>query len=61
VRLDIDDVTCACCGGVLHVIGESVSEMMDWVPAQLRGSVPLAPNTRAGPARRWSRRQLQSG
>src|SRR4029077_2586678 len=30
VRLDIDDVTCACCGGVLHVIGESVSEMMDW-------------------------------
>ena len=36
VRLDIDDVTCTCCGGTLHVIGESVSEMLDWVPAQLR-------------------------
>ena len=36
VRLDIDDMTCACCGGALHVIGESVSEMLDWIPAQLR-------------------------
>lgn len=27
---------CTCCGGALHVIGESVSEMLDWVPAQLR-------------------------
>jgi transposase len=36
VRLDIDDMTCACCGGALHVIGESVSETLDWVPAQLR-------------------------
>jgi hypothetical protein len=36
VRLDVDDTICACCGGALHVIGESVSEMLDWVPAQLR-------------------------
>jgi transposase len=36
VRLDIDDITCACCGGALHVIGESVSEMLDWVPSPLR-------------------------
>jgi transposase len=36
VRLDINGMTCACCGGVLHVIGESVSEMLDWIPAQLR-------------------------
>jgi|SRR5579863_103199 len=36
VRLDIDNMTCSCCGGTLHVIGESVSEMLDWVPAQLR-------------------------
>jgi transposase len=36
VRLDIGDITCACCGGTLHVIGESVSEMLDWIPAQLR-------------------------
>jgi transposase len=36
VRLDIDDTICTCCGGALHVIGESVSEMLDWIPAQLR-------------------------
>jgi transposase len=36
VRLDIEGMTCACCGGALHAIGESVSEMLDWVPAQLR-------------------------
>lgn len=27
---------CVGCGGALHSIGESVSEMLDWVPAQLR-------------------------
>ena len=36
VRLDIEEAHCACCGGALHLIGESVSEMLDWVPAQLR-------------------------
>ena len=36
VRLDVDDKTCSCCGGALHPIGESISEMLDWVPAQLR-------------------------
>jgi transposase len=36
VRLDIESMTCAGCGGALHVIGESVSEMLDWVPAELR-------------------------
>jgi transposase len=36
VLLDIAGENCSCCGGVLHVIGESVSEMLDWVPAQLR-------------------------
>jgi hypothetical protein len=36
VRIDVGTETCACCGGVLHAIGESVSEMLDWVPAQLR-------------------------
>ncbi len=34
--LDVDSETCSCCGGPLHPIGESVSEMLDWVPAQLR-------------------------
>ena len=27
---------CSCCGGALHLIGESVSDMLDWGPAQLR-------------------------
>jgi transposase len=36
VVLDVDGATCGCCGGALHSIGESVSEMLDWVPAQLR-------------------------
>jgi transposase len=36
VVLDIGDRVCSCCGGTLHAIGESVSEMLAWVPAQLR-------------------------
>jgi Transposase C of IS166 homeodomain/zinc-finger binding domain of transposase IS66 len=36
VVLAIDGDTCGCCGGALHTIGQSVSEMLDWVPAQLR-------------------------
>ena len=36
VVLAIAGDTCGCCGGALHAIGESVSEMLDWVPAQLR-------------------------
>jgi transposase len=34
--LAIADDICGCCGGPLHAIGESISEMLDWVPAQLR-------------------------
>lgn len=36
IRLDVEKNVCGCCGGPLHAIGESVSEMLDWVPAQLR-------------------------
>ena len=36
VVLDIGGRACPCCGGALHAIGESVSEMLDWVPAQLK-------------------------
>ena len=36
VVLDVASDKCACCGGALHSIGETVSEMLDWVPAQLR-------------------------
>lgn len=36
VRIDVEDKTCTCCGGSLHVIGETVSEMLDIVPVQYR-------------------------
>lgn len=36
VRLDIAISVCPCCGGAIHEIGESVSEMLDYVPARLR-------------------------
>jgi transposase len=34
--LDIESPLCPCCGGALHAIGESVSEMLDFIPARLR-------------------------
>ncbi|EAQ33460.1 putative transposase [Nitrobacter sp. Nb-311A] len=36
VRLDVEHQTCPCCGGILHLIGETTSEMLDHVPARLR-------------------------
>jgi transposase len=36
VMHDVDKTACPCCGGTLHAIGETVSEMLDWVPASLR-------------------------
>jgi hypothetical protein len=36
MRLELDHQACPCCGGVLHAIGETVSEMLDHVPARLR-------------------------
>jgi len=36
MRLDIEHRACPCCGGPLHAIGETVSEMLDHVPARLR-------------------------
>jgi transposase len=35
-RLDLEHQACSCCGGELHLIGETVSEMLDHVPARLR-------------------------
>jgi transposase len=35
-RLDIEHQACPCCGGQLHLIGETVSEMLDHVPARLQ-------------------------
>jgi transposase len=36
VAIDIDGRVCPCCGNALHVIGETVSETLDFVPARLR-------------------------
>src|SRR5215218_569955 len=36
VLVDLEDKSCPCCGGSLHLIGEDTSEMLDLVPAQLR-------------------------
>ena len=36
VVLDVDGDGCPGCDGRLHSIGETTSEMLDWVPAQLR-------------------------
>lgn len=43
VLVDVEDKTCPCCGGTLHVIGEDTSEMLDIVPAQLRVRVIRRP------------------
>src|SRR3954470_6089007 len=43
VLVDIEDKSCPCCGGPLHVIGEDTSEMLDLVPAQLRVKVIRRP------------------
>jgi transposase len=34
VLVDVEDKSCPCCGGALHVIGEDTSEMLDVVPAR---------------------------
>jgi transposase len=41
--IDIENKSCPCCGGDLHVIGEDTSEMLDVVPAQLRVKVIRRP------------------
>src|SRR5215212_7259292 len=43
VLVDVEDKSCPCCGGALHVIGEDTSEMLDLVPAQLRVKVVRRP------------------
>src|SRR5208337_3007451 len=36
ILLDVPSDACPCCGGTMHRVGESESEMLDWVPARLR-------------------------
>ena len=43
VVVDVEDKSCPCCGGALHVIGEDRSEMLDVVPAQYRVKVIRRP------------------
>src|SRR5829696_1175583 len=41
--VDLEDKSCPCCGGAMHVIGEDTSEMLDIAPAQLRVKVIRRP------------------
>jgi transposase len=43
VIVDIEDKACACCGGLLHQIGEDRAEMLDYVPAQFQVRVIRRP------------------
>jgi transposase len=43
VLIDVEDKTCPCCSGPLHRIGEDRTEMLDYVPAQLRVRVTRRP------------------
>src|SRR5215213_1472839 len=43
VLVDLEDKSCPCCGGALHLIGEDTSEMLDIVPAVLRVKVIRRP------------------
>src|SRR3954454_23862873 len=43
VLVDLEDKSCPCCGGSLHVIGEDTSEVIDIVPAVLRVRVIRRP------------------
>jgi transposase len=36
MTVDLAPASCPCCGGPVHAIGETVSEMLDYVPARLR-------------------------
>jgi transposase len=36
VTIDIDSSLCSCCGGAVHRIGETTSEVLDYIPARLR-------------------------
>src|SRR3954447_22594422 len=43
VVVDVEDKSCPCCGGAMHLIGEDTSEMLDIVPAVLRVKVIRRP------------------
>ena len=41
--VDVEDKTCPCCNGTLHLIGEDRNEMLDFVPAHVRVRVVRRP------------------
>ena len=41
--IDVEDKTCPCCGGALHLIGEDKAEMLDYLPAHFRVRVIRRP------------------
>jgi transposase len=43
IIIDVEDKTCACCGGLKHRIGEDVSERLDVIPTQLKVIVTCRP------------------
>jgi transposase len=43
IVINIEDKTCACCGGLKHRIGEDVSERLDVIPAQFKVIVTRRP------------------
>jgi transposase len=43
VVIDVDSKECPCCGGALHLIDETRTEMLDIVPVQLRAKVIRRP------------------
>lgn len=43
VIVDLDNKTCFCCGGTLHQVGETVTKMLDMVPAIFRVKVIRRP------------------
>jgi len=60
ITFDVEGRLCPCCGGALHAIGETVSEMLDFV----RGCACCAcggPNMAAARAVRSTRHRHQSG
>jgi transposase len=60
--VDIEDHSCPCCHGALHVIGEDRAERLDIMPAQFRVLVIRRPNTPVERARTsWFKHRHRRG
>jgi transposase len=60
--VDIEDHSCPCCRGALHVIGEDRAERLDIMPAQFRVLVIRRPNTPVERARTsWFKHRHRRG